>query len=157
MRHIALRAVVLLVVVLLVSGCGRLIADYSLDAYKNATSLKAEALAMVDKSNEPYGKHGKEVDALNVKIDAAYEFAAGIPENQLSAQQWAILKDPDRHLYGGYINVWKTHGPVSAFFRDGAKRNIGAAFDEIICLEVNKQSLTSCAAAVAAPAPSGKS
>ena len=158
MRSVALsRAMALLFVVFLLSGCGRLIADYSLDAYKNATSLKAEALAMVGKSTEPYAKHAKDVDALNVKIDAAYEFANGIPENQLSAQQWAIIKDPDRHLYGGYIKFWKAHGPVSAFFREGAKKNIGAAFDEIICLEVNKQSLTSCPAAVAAAAPSGNS
>jgi hypothetical protein len=158
MRRVAVsRAFALLLAVLLLSGCGRLIADYSLDAYKNATTLKAEALAMVDKSNESYGKHAKDVDALNVKIDAAYEFAAGIPDNQLSARQWAIIKDPDLHLYGGYVKFWKTHGPVSAFFRAGAKKNIGEAFDEIICLEVNKQSLTSCPAAVAASAPSGKS
>jgi hypothetical protein len=144
------QAITLLLMILCLSGCGRLIADYSLDAYKNATSLKAETSAMIDKSTEPYSKHAAEVDALNIKIDAAYEFVAGMPGNDLSAQQWAILKNPNLRSYGGFVAFWKAHGTVSKNFRDGAKKNIGEAFDQIICLEANKQALTSCSAATAA-------
>jgi hypothetical protein len=144
MRVSLARPLSLLLLAFVLGGCGRLIAEYSLQAYTNATSLKAETLAMIDKSGEAYSLHAKEVDALNVKIDAAYEFSAGIPANQLSATQWAILRDPNRNLWGGFAQFWKTHGTVSAFFRQGVKKNIGDAFDEIICLEANKQAQTSC-------------
>jgi hypothetical protein len=134
------------------AGCAPLIAGYSAEAYKNATTLKAEALAMIDKSGESYASRQKEVDALSVKIDAAYEYAAGLPNNEVSARQWLILKDPDRSFYGGYIRLWKSSGAVkSAAFRADAKQQVGRAFDEIICLEVNKQSLKACSKVAAEP------
>jgi len=120
------------------------IADYSLEAYKNATSLKAETAALVAKSSQPYARHAEEVDALNVKIDAAYEFAAGIPSNQLSAEQWRLLRDPDGNLYGGFVVFWRARGSVSGAFRDEFAIQIDEAFDEIICLEANKQALVRC-------------
>lgn len=144
MRSLLTKSLALLLLAFALAGCGRLIAEYSLEAYKNATSLKAESLALIDKSGEAYTLHAKEVDALNVRIDAAYEFAAGIPANQLSATQWAILRDPNRALYGGFAQFWKAHGTGSPFFRQSIKKNIGDAFDEIICLEANKQAQTSC-------------
>jgi hypothetical protein len=133
-----------LVFALLLSACQALIADYSVEAYKNATSLKAETLAMIDKSGEPYSRHRNEVEALTVKIDAAYEFAAGMPNNALAAQQWAIVRDPNRDLYGGYVRDWRTDGPVNETFRAEKKMQIGRAFDYIICLEANKQRASRC-------------
>lgn len=130
---------------LLLAGCAPLIADYSLEAYKNATTLKAETQALIDKSNELYSIHAKEVDALTTKINAAYEFAAGTPYNQLSAQQWDILRDPKGQLYGAIIAGWKDRKRIpKAKAREENKLLIGKAFDEIICLEANKQTLKSC-------------
>lgn len=137
-------------VALLLAGCAPIISEYSLDAYKNATSLKAETLAMVDKSGEKYAAHRDDVDALTVKISAAYEFAAGIPNNDLSATQWQIVRNPDGNLWGGFVRVWSSQGTVSPAFRLGIRKNISDAFDQIICLEVNKKESKSCAAAVAA-------
>ena len=135
----------LLCVLFLLSGCAPLIAEYSLEAYKNATSLKAEALDLIDKSGEPYARRREEAEALTTKINAAYEFAAGTAYNQLSARQWQILRDPNGQLYGGYITFWKRRGTMSnPRFRMHAKNLIGAAFDEIICLEANKQALKPC-------------
>jgi hypothetical protein len=126
------------------AACSPLIADFSLEAYKNATSLKAETLALIDKSGEPYARHREAAEALTLRIDAAYEFAAGVPNNQLSAQQWAVMRDPEADLYGGYIRDWRSDGPVGATFREEKKKQIGQAFDAIICLEANKRSAARC-------------
>lgn len=131
----------------LLQGCGSLIAGYSLEAYKNATTLKAETAALIDKSGESYSLHKEEVEALNTKINAAYEFAAGIPHNEITAAQWQIVRDPNRDLYGGYIRDWKRAGTVSPAFREAKKIQIGRAFDFIICLEANKQAAQQCSAA----------
>lgn len=136
----------LLLLGMLGGGCSPLSPEYSLEAYKTATSLKAETLALVGKASQPYSAHAKEVEALNTRIDAAYEFAAGRPLNQIAARQWQILRSPDRNLYGGFVAYWRSHGHVGPAFRDNAKELIGQAFDYIICLEANRQKSTSCAA-----------
>lgn len=155
--RVAARALSALLVVLSLSGCAPLIADYSLEAYKNATTLKAETQALIDKSNDTYNSHAKEVDALTTKINAAYEFAAGTPYNQLSAQQWQILRDPNGALYGAFIAEWKQRTRIpKPKAREDIKHLIGEAFDEIICLEANKQTLTTCSITTVAAADKQK-
>ena len=63
-RTVLCQLALLSALLLLLVGCGSLIADYSLDAYKNATTLKAETAALIDKSNEPYDNHANAVDDL---------------------------------------------------------------------------------------------
>jgi hypothetical protein len=120
------------------------VAEYSVQAYKNATDLKVETLALIAKSDEPYSSHRTEIEALTTKINAAYEFSAGLANNQLSTKQWDILRDPQGHLYGGYIRQWQKTGTVSKYFREQATAQIIAGFDQIICMESNKQAATSC-------------
>jgi hypothetical protein len=131
----------------LVAGCAPLIADYSLEAYKNATSLKAETAALIDQSEEAYANHKADVQALTTKINAAYEFAAGIPDNMISTKQWDLVRGDA--LYGGFVKLWAQQGTTSFIYRAEKKRQLGQAYDYIICLEVNKQSATSCTAAAA--------
>jgi len=151
-RTVLCQLALLSALLLLLVGCGSLIADYSLDAYKNATTLKAETAALIDKSNEPYDNHANAVDDLTTKINAAYEFAAGLPSNQISAAQWQILRDPNGKLYGGFLRRWRT-GPLSTAYRADKKRQINRAYDYIICLEANKKEPTVCP--VAATTQSG--
>lgn len=137
--------VVALVVASLLAACSSIpIGEYSLEAYKNATTLKAETLALVAKSGQPYSRFADDVDVLSVRIDAAYEFAAGLPNNQLSEEQWRLMRDPEGHLYGGFVVFWRNRGTLSPAFREEFGAIIADAFDEIICLEANKQSRTSC-------------
>ena len=128
-----------------VAGCNSLpIAEYSLQAYTNATTLKAETLALVAKADEPYSRHVAEVEVLNVKIDAAYEFSAGTPNNRLSAEQWNIMRDPNHNLYGGLVRMWRENGRLSPYFLGEARAQIAEGFDYIICLEANKQAASAC-------------
>ncbi len=156
------RTVVVAALGIALAGCGPLIADYSLDAYKSATSLKAETDALIDKAGENFSAHRKDVEALQVKIDAAYEFDNGRSLNSLSAAEWQMLRDPKYSLFGGFIQTWQAEGKLLPGYRSEKKNEIDLAFTYIICLEANKQRPTSCsdaaknAAAVgaAAPAPS---
>jgi hypothetical protein len=132
-----------------------IIAEFSLEAYKNATSLKAETMALVDKSGGKYSAHTKQVEELTTKINAAYKFAAGLAANSLSAQQWDLLRNLDGNLYGGLIAVWQKQGTTSPAYRGVKKAQIAAAFDYIICLESNKRETVGCSAAAAAAAARG--
>ena len=129
----------------LISGCyGPLIGPHSPTAYQNATSLKATTLALMDKANEPYGDHQKDVEWLMVEMDKAYEYVNGIPSNSISARQWMILKKPDGDLLGKFTLRWKEKSTLTQIQIDEFKGLIGDAFDEIICLEANKKDATKC-------------
>ena len=129
------------------AACAPLIADYDLEAYKNATTLKAETAGLIDKSDEPYAAHKGDVDTITTRINAAYEFAAGLPANALSARQWDLLRGES--LYGGFLVTWAMQGTTSPAYRTEKKRQLNEAYDQIICLEVNKKDATTCAAAAA--------
>ncbi|SFU03126.1 hypothetical protein [Sedimentitalea nanhaiensis] len=139
------RILALILLPLALAACDPLIGAYSAEAYKNATSLKARSLAMIDRSGRSYSSQQTDVTALMTDIDAAYEFSKGLPKNEISARQWQLMRDPDEGLMGGFVAGWKRNGTVGGFFRSEKKTQIARAYDYIICLEVNKQKATPCA------------
>lgn len=133
-----------------IGGCAPLIAEYSAEAYKNATSLKAETLALMDKSVEPFTSRRSEVEALTTKISAAYEYAAGLPSNQASATLWQILRNPNGNLYGGFVRKWQSDKTLKPGYISEKKIDVAEMFDFIICLEANKKESKSCSSVSAA-------
>ncbi len=114
------------------------IAPYSHFAYQQTTSLKVEALALMDKATEPVASHENEIKGLETKIEKAYEYAKGRPKNELSTKQWQILKDPNRNLLGGFIKLWRDKSTLSTHFIQEAKGLVADAFDTISGLESGK-------------------
>lgn len=125
----------LFLLALLSGGCSSLIAEYDQVAYQQATSLKVDSLAVMDKAVEQYTEHENAINELNIKVEKAYEYAKGRPKNEIITKQWHILKDPDRHLLGGFIKLWKEKGQLSALLVSEAKGNVSLAYDQIIGLE----------------------
>lgn len=131
--------VMLLALALMFAACSSLIAPYNETSYRYATSLKPEALTLMGRATEDYASHAAEVDALMLKVDQAYEYVAGLPNNEETARQWAILKNPEGHLLGGFMLRWKDKGKLGAAFVANARQDlVGPAFDAIIALEALK-------------------
>jgi hypothetical protein len=114
------------------------IALYDEKAYEQATSLKVESLALMDKAVEPYGTHEPKVDDLKLQLEKSYEYAKGRPKNDISVKQWQILLDPERNLLGGFLKRWENESTLSPMFVKEAKGLIADAFDTIIGLESGK-------------------
>jgi hypothetical protein len=134
--HSLLRGAMVLILLSSLLQCAS-ISPYS-PAYQYATSLKVESLMLMDKATEPYATHQAEVAALVTKIDIAYEYAKGRPKNEISARQWEILKAPNHHLLGGFLQRWKHESQLSGPFVTEAKGLVADAFDTIIGLESGK-------------------
>lgn len=134
----------ILLVILLFAACTPLIGPYSPTAYQNATSLKAESLAMMDKAKEPYADHQVEVEALIVDLHKAYEYVKGVPSNSISARQWEILINDNGDLLGKFFKRWQERSTLSGVFITEFKGPVSDAFDEIICLEANKKEASEC-------------
>lgn len=126
---------------LLACGCAALISPYDHTAYQQTTAVKAEALALVKKSVEPYTKNESKVDQLLLSVDKAYEYAKGLPANSITVKQWEVIRDD---LLPGFVETWKEQGKVSKGFAAEKGKQIGEAFDYIICLEMNKKEATAC-------------
>ena len=138
------RLFALILMIFSLSACDPIIGAYSAESYKNATSLKARSLAMIDRSAKSYSSQASDAMALMTDINAAYEFSNGLSKNTLSTAQWNEMRDPNKGLMGGFVAGWKRNGTTSSFFRTEKKTQIARAYDYIICLEVNKQKVASC-------------
>ena len=129
----------LLLVGLSLPACGPTISEFSARAYEHTTSLKVESLALMENATEPYATHASAVQSLRTELRKAREFAEGRPNNQISAQQWQILIDPERDLLGGFLRDWKKQSSFSEAFVREKKKQIAQAFDTIIELESGKR------------------
>lgn len=121
------------------AGCAT-ISVYDSTSYKNATDLKAESLLLVQESTDTPDKHADEISGVRVKLQQNYEYEKGKGKlNSLTANQWKLLADPNNNLLAGFLKKWETQNKgFSQAFVDGAVKNIGDAFDEIIRLEQHK-------------------
>jgi hypothetical protein len=130
--------------VLALPACAPISPPFNPAVQSNTAILKTDTLALLDKAGDFYSGHAAEVDALTARIDAAASVASSTPQNDLAARQWAVLRDPNRALYGGTIELWKAQNTLGLSFREEKKVQIRRAFDYILCLEANKQQAQSC-------------
>ena len=130
--------------VLVLTSCTPLISQFDATAYRDATSLKVDSLAVMSEATTPYKLHGKEVSKLKVELAKAYEYVKGIPHNEISSQMWERLLDPKGFLLGGFLQRWKEKGSLSPAFVKDEERQVSDGFDKIICLEANKKETTKC-------------
>ncbi len=119
------------------SGCNT-IAPFDQAAYDKTTGAKAEALALMDKATTPYANHMKEIDAVSLTVNKAYEYDAGRPLNAITLQQWQILRDPNRNLFGAFLRRWREKGTLKPDYVAEKKPDVAAAFDQITGLEIGK-------------------
>jgi len=114
------------------------ISPFSEQAYQQATSLKVDALALIDKASDPYPSHKSDVDTLILNIDKAYEYAKGRPKNEESTKQWAIIENPNGHSLGGFLKRWQDKNTIDAEEIEDAKNLVSDGFDTVIGLESGK-------------------
>ncbi len=130
----------------LICGACAQIADFSLEAYKNATSIKARSLNLIEVSTNSYASQKQKAEQLLLDIDVAYEFSAGFENNSEATEMWDIIRDGDENLMGGFVAFWRDRSPsgVSPDFAENFRDEVVFAFDRLICLEANKEAPTSC-------------
>jgi len=126
------------VVLISMAGCTPTISLYDQYAYAQAISVKVDALNLMDLATEDYQSHQKEIAALNVEIQKIYEYDQRRTKDSLTVKQWDILKNPNGHLLGSFLNNWKTSGKLSTVYIGDKKTTVTVAFDEIIKLENHK-------------------
>jgi hypothetical protein len=136
-RQLLKRRFQFIAVIVVLNACT--IAPFSQQAYEQATSLKAEALILMDKATDSFSRHKSEVEAIKLDLDKAYEYAKGRPQNEISTRQWEIIKDPRRRSLGGFLKRWEDKEQLDQSFINEAKGIVSDSFDIVIELESGKQ------------------
>lgn len=126
-----------LLTVLALNACAS-ISGFDQYAYIQSTSLKVDAMALMDLATEEYAAHAPVVKDLQRKIEKAYEYEKHRPKNSLSAGLWEKLKDPRGNLLGGFLLLWKEEGKAGKVYILEKKKQVGQAFDIISELESKK-------------------
>lgn len=144
----------ILVLVWLLAGlaCTPFVGPYSEEGYRLATSTKAEALALIARSDESYAGHASAAEDMRLKLDIGYEYAKGRARNEDVTTAWDLMRQPGSGLLGDYLTKWQANGRANAFVRDEASETIALAFDKIICLESTRRAVTDCNSIGAPPA-----
>jgi hypothetical protein len=140
MKHIfpfTLKPLLFLMIIMVLS-CNSLMSTFDQTAYSQVTSLKVDALDLMDKSVEDYSSHDADVKALQLKISKAIEYDKHRPNNTITNKMWDILNDPNGHLLGGFFVKWKQDGKEGSAYIMEKKKQIGGSFDQIAELESKK-------------------
>lgn len=120
--------------------------DYSADAVRVATALRADTVALLQQADEPFADHAEEAARITAEAQAEARAAARTPGNEAQADQWRLMTDPEENLLAGTLAFWKARGTLSPSFRDEVTGDIAQAFDRIICLEEARRTPGACAA-----------
>ncbi len=128
---------VLMASALSISSCNT-IAHFDQTAYNQVVSVEADALTLMDKATEDYTAHKLEIDDVTNKLYKAYFYDKNRPKNKITEEMWKLIIDPNGHLYGGFLNRWKTEGKLGAVFISEAKLKMQENFDRIAQLESKK-------------------
>lgn len=119
------------------TGCST-IAKFDQYAYSQSTSVKVDALNLMDHAVDSASLHAADIANVKASIDKIYEYEKNRPKNSVSAKMWSVMKDSTGHLFGGFINRWQKEQKLDAVFISESKLLIGDAFDQISQLESGK-------------------
>lgn len=128
----------LIMMFILFIGCASHISKFDYIAYENAISLKVEALYLMTKATNPFDEYANEVEQLKLELEKAYEYSRLIPLNEITTQQWELMKNPENNLLGGFFKMWEEQDTIPPFTIEEIKKLVSESFDEIIELEIKK-------------------
>jgi hypothetical protein len=114
------------------------IASFDQYAYAQTTSVKVDALNVMDLASDEYSLHQAEVQELRTRLLKVYEYERNRPKNELTIRLWDKILATDGHLLGGFLVRWEKEKKLGAAFIREEKKLVGSAFDQIAGLESKK-------------------
>ncbi len=118
-----------------------LISLYDAETFKDAADLKSSCLVLMDHAaTDQFSEHSKEVDQVMASAWGLYERQKIRRQNKLTIRQWQLLMDDNaqpgtKAILPPFFERWKKEGKVGAVYLEEKKKNVAAAFDEILKLE----------------------
>jgi len=131
------RNLTMLFVIFSVVSCAT-ISSFDQQAYTQTTSIKVDALNLMDLAKYDYATQENNVKEYLTKQQKIYEYEKNRPKNEITLKLWDKLLDKDGHLLGGFINRWGKESKLNETFIVETKKLVDKAFDQISGLESKK-------------------
>lgn len=122
---------------ILSAGCAT-ISRFDEYAYTQVTSLKVDALSVMDSATTPYPQHATQARQVMTALSKMYEYEQNRPKDKITVQMYRLMNDTSGHLFGGFVKRWEKSKTIDQAFINESKIIIGAAFDQISQLESGK-------------------
>jgi hypothetical protein len=132
-----IKYVILVQLLALVVACST-ISQFDQYAYTQTTSIKIDAINIMDSATGNFQLHKAEVIKIITAINKIYEYEKHRPKNTITEKMWNEVKDSSGHLFGGYIKRWEKQGTLNHTFIQEAKTLVSQSFDQIAQLESKK-------------------
>jgi len=113
------------------------VASYDQYAYAQTTSLKIDALNLMDSAIYSYQSELKNIVAVETNVQKLYEYDKNRPKNAITTKQWKILTDSTGPL-GGFFAYWKNKKVLKTGYINDAKSLVDSSFSQIARLEAQK-------------------
>jgi hypothetical protein len=123
--------------IMLLAACST-ISKFDQYAYTQATSLKVDALNVMELATDSFPLHRTEVARVGTDISKMLEYQRNRPKNAVSEKMWTMLQDSTGHLFGGFVARWQKEGRLDTAFVKESQQLIGSSFDQISQLESGK-------------------
>jgi len=127
----------LLLLLFILSSCNTAL-YFDQYAYKESISVKVEALSLMDQATEDYSKHKEKAQEVRLSMLKIYEYEKYRPNNEESTKMWALMLNPEKNLFQGFLKRWQDKSRMSEIFIKEAKFQMEEAFDIIIGFEKKK-------------------
>ena len=138
-KFIKTKGLLVLFLILLLNSCATSISSFDQQAYIQTTSVKVDALNLMDLAKEDgYNNHIQAFHDLQTNLQKIYEYEKNRPKNEITIKLWDKLLDKNGHLLGGYMERWKQGAKMSVTFVSNTEEQVGDAFDMISGLESKK-------------------
>lgn len=125
-------------ILFIIGGCSSLISSYDQYSYTQTTSLKIDALNLMNEANEDYKLHETEAKWVILNIQKLMEYEKHLPKNTITMNQWVLLSDTNGNLFGGFLKEWKVKHILKPAFITNKQEQVSRGFDAIIKLETSK-------------------
>jgi hypothetical protein len=107
-------------------------------AYTQTTSVKVDAMNVMDLATDSFNLHKAEVKSLQTELQKIYEYEKNRPKNEITTQMWDKLLDANGHLLGGFLVRWQKSARLDSTFVAEEEKLVANGFDLIAGLESQK-------------------
>jgi hypothetical protein len=121
-----------------IQSCSDKMTPFDQYAYTQVTSVKVDALNLMDLATEEYSTHASEIKAVKTELQKAYEYEKHRSNNEETLKIWSAIMDSSEHTFGGFIARWETKKTLKKAYIEDKKKQVDEAFDKIADLEGRK-------------------
>ncbi|MBN8838127.1 MAG: hypothetical protein J0I09_12765 [Sphingobacteriia bacterium] len=124
--------------ILSLTSCKPLIATYDQYSYTQNASIKVDLFNIIQKANESYTDHEKEINEVLLKVKKIKEYDVHKPRNEIMAKMWNILWNRltstktegaiSQHPIG-FFPFWKQKEKLNEDFVTDASSQINEMYD----------------------------